>query len=192
MDHCETQKIETERLILRPFQADDAEDVFALLSAQTVHCFQDMKPAEADDVRKEIGRLHERPEENYFAVCLKESGKVIGELFTGAEEDGDTASPCWMLHPDYQGKGYAFEAVHAYFDYLFYEKKMRRLYAYTEEDNKPSRKLCERLGMRQEGMFLEFISFVNDPDGTPLYENTVQYAILKKEWERQSGSEGKY
>jgi len=23
---------------------------------------------------------------------------------------------------------------------------------------------------------------VNNPDGTPLYENTVQYAILKKEW----------
>ena len=25
-------------------------------------------------------------------------------------------------------------------------------------------------------------SFINNPDGTPLYENTVQYAILKKEW----------
>ena len=34
--------------------------------------------------------------------------------------------------------------------------------------------------MRQEGVFLEFISFVNNPDGTPRYENTVQYAILKK------------
>lgn len=36
--------------------------------------------------------------------------------------------------------------------------------------------------MSREGGFLEFISFVNDPDGTPQYENTVQYAILKKEW----------
>ena len=26
---------------------------------------------------------------------------------------------------------------------------------------------------------------VNNPDGTPRYENTVQYAILKKEWDRQ-------
>ena len=25
-------------------------------------------------------------------------------------------------------------------------------------------------------------SFINNPDGTPLYENTMQYAILKKEW----------
>ena len=39
--------------------------------------------------------------------------------------------------------------------------------------------------MRREGLFLEFVSFVNHPDGTPKYENTVQYAILKKEWDRQ-------
>ena len=43
--------------------------------------------------------------------------------------------------------------------------------------------------MRQEGMFLEFISFVNNPDGTPRYENTVQYAILKKEWDRQQSQQ---
>ena len=33
-------------------------------------------------------------------------------------------------------------------------------------------------------LFMEFVSFVKNSDGTPLYENTVQYAILKKEWER--------
>ena len=27
---------------------------------------------------------------------------------------------------------------------------------------------------------MEFISFVNNPDGTPHYENTYEYAILKK------------
>ena len=48
-----------------------------------------------------------------------------------------------------------------------------------------SQHLCEKLGMRREGVFLEFISFVTNPDGTPRYENTVQYAILKKEWDRQ-------
>lgn len=42
--------------------------------------------------------------------------------------------------------------------------------------------LCEKLGMRREGLFMEFVSFVNNPDGTPRYENTYQYAILMKEW----------
>ena len=87
-----------------------------------------------------------------------------------------------MLHPDEQGKGYAYEAVHAYFDYLFRHKGARRIYAYTEDDNLPSQRLCEKLGMRREGMFLEYVTFVNQPDGTPLYENTIQYAILKREW----------
>jgi RimJ/RimL family protein N-acetyltransferase len=76
----------------------------------------------------------------------------------------------------------AYEAAHAYFDYLFREKDARRIYAYTEDYNLPSQRLCERLGMRREGLFMEFVSFVNNPDGTPLYENTYQYAVLKKEW----------
>ena len=36
--------------------------------------------------------------------------------------------------------------------------------------------------LRREGLFLDFVSFVNNPDGSPRYENTVQYAILKREW----------
>ena len=60
--------------------------------------------------------------------------------------------------------------------------------AYTEDTNLPSQHLCERLGMRREGLFMEFVSFVNQSDGTPLYENTVQYAILKKEWEERKCS----
>ena len=38
--------------------------------------------------------------------------------------------------------------------------------------------------MRREGTFMEFVSFVNDERGEPIYENTIQYAILKKEWTR--------
>ena len=47
-----------------------------------------------------------------------------------------------------------------------------------------SQKLCEKLGMRREGLFMEFVSFVKDEDGNPIYENTYQYAILKREWEQ--------
>jgi hypothetical protein len=39
--------------------------------------------------------------------------------------------------------------------------------------------------MRKEGFFREIFSFVKNPDGTPHYENTYQYAILKKEWLEQ-------
>lgn len=36
--------------------------------------------------------------------------------------------------------------------------------------------------MRREGFYLEFISFVNDENGNPIYENTYEYAMLKNEW----------
>ena len=88
-----------------------------------------------------------------------------------------------MLNKDYHGKGYAYEAAKAFFNYLFHEKGARRIYAYTEDCNLSSQHLCERLGMRREGLFREFVSFVNDVDGNPIYENTIQWAILKKEWD---------
>lgn len=182
--------LETDRLILRPFQERDCADVYEYTNLQTVHCFADMHLESAEAALQEVLR-RQADADFYLAICLKESGKVIGEVFAHpeatapGEADEDTFSPCWMLHPDYQGKGYAYEAVRAYFDYLFQERGARRLYAYTEDDNLPSQRLCEKLGMRREGLFLEFVTFVNHPDGTPLYENTIQYAILKREWSAQ-------
>lgn len=180
--------IETERLLLRPFQEGDAEDVFAYLQAPAVNCFADMKLNSLAEARAEVARRSGETE-YYFAIVLKDTGAVIGEIEAYPESPNqdsasrkDTFSPCWMLHPAYQGKGYAYEAACAFFDYLFREKGARRIYAYTEDYNLASQHLCEKLGMRREGLFLEFVSFVNDPDGTPRYENTCQYAILKREW----------
>lgn len=187
--------LETERLILRPFLEGDANDVFEYLHKPTVNCFACMKLDTVEDAKKEIkNRIGET--EYYFAITLKENNKVIGEIDAYPEADDphsdrsspmDTFSPCWMLNEKYQGKGYAFEAAYAFFNFLFKEKNARRIYAYTEDYNYPSQHLCEKLGMRQEGLFMEFISFVNNPDGTPHYENTFQYAILRKEWLCRTG-----
>ena len=181
--------IETERLILRPFRESDAADVFEYLREPVVNCFANMKLNSLEEAKEEMKkRVGET--EYYFAIVLKDADKVIGEIDAYPEHGEphntsspfDTFSPCWMLNDVYQGKGYAYEAAHAFYDYLFREKGARRIYAYTEDYNLPSQHLCEKLGMRREGLFQEFVSFVNNPDGSPRYENTVQYAILKKEW----------
>ncbi len=120
-----------------------------------------------------------------MAICLKQTGQVIGDLFggaTGEEEDEGTTPVGWNLNPQFGGQGYAFEAARALFDHLFRSKGFRRLYASVEDHNMPSQRLCEKLGMRREGVFVEFISFTRDEDGSPIYENTVQYAILRREW----------
>lgn len=174
--------IETERLILRPFREGDAADLFAYLNAPTASCFlsmklEDMIAAEAD-VQKRAA------DGTSFAICLKDGGQVIGDLFGGATPDveDETASVGWNLNPAFGGRGYAFEAACALFDHLFNDKSFRRIYAYVEDHNLPSQRLCEKLGMRREGVFIEFVSFTKDPVGNPIYENTMQYAILSREW----------
>ena len=181
--------LETERLILRPFMRTDAEDVMEYLKAPLVNCFANQKVSTLAQAKAAVCKRAQE-QEYCFAIVLKENGKVIGEIEAYPEKPSleeenavpDTFSPCWMLNEKYQGKGYAFEAAHAFFDYLFCDKGARRIYAYTEDYNLSSQRLCEKLGMRREGVFQEFISFINDADGHPIYENTVQYAILKKEW----------
>ena len=189
--------LETERLILRPLRMSDARDLFAYARDPQVsrHVLWETHESLRDSRQFLRGAIRQYRQglPGSFAITLKESGKVIGEIDAYPEagephEDEntpkDTFSPCWMLNLNYTGKGYAYEAAHAFFDYLFNEKGARRIYAYTEDTNLPSQHLCEKLGMRREGLFLEFISFVNDPDGSPRYENTYQYAILKKEWNK--------
>ena len=181
--------IETGRLILRPFFESDAADVLEYLGEPAVNCFASMKLNSFEEAKAEMEKRATETE-YYFAIVLKDTGKVIGEIAAYPERGEphdtssplDTFSPCWMLNEVYQGKGDAYAAAHAFFDYLFREKGARRIYAYTEDDNLSSQHLCEKLGMRREGFFKEFVSFVNNPDGTPCYEDTVQYAILKKEW----------
>lgn len=181
--------IETERLIIRPFQIGDEKDLYEYLSNITVNCFKSMQISSMSEVYDEVLK-REKDKDYYFAIVLKDTGKVIGEIFAHPESTNhdkeilDTYSPCWMLNREYQGKGYAYEAAKEFFDYLFNQKNARRLYAYTEDYNLSSQKLCEKLGMRREGLFIEFVSFVDDENGNPIYENTYQYAILKKEWNK--------
>ena len=173
--------INTERLIIRNFQEKDAEGLYEYLSHPRVNCFLseklDSMEAALEDV-KERGR-----DKNQFAVCLKENDRIIGNMFT-EKEGPDTYGVGWQFNEKYEGKGYAFEAATAFLNYLFDVKEARRIFGYVEDDNYRSQRLCDRLGMRREGCFMEFISFTNNPDGTPKYENTCTYAVLKKEWKK--------
>ncbi|PTE13523.1 GNAT family N-acetyltransferase [Pseudogemmobacter blasticus] len=175
------QPIETERLILRNFREDDAEGLFAYLRAPVSGCFLDLKLADLaaarTDARARSG------DDQQIAVALKGTDQLVGDLFAHREaEELDTVSVGWNFNPAFAGRGYAFEAARALFDQLFGLAGARRLYAYVEDHNTRSRRLCERLGMRQEGTFVEYITFRNDAAGNPIYENTMQYAILRREW----------
>jgi RimJ/RimL family protein N-acetyltransferase len=171
--------IETDRLILRNFLKSDAADLFAYLHEPVASCFLSLTLKDRSDAEAEAERRS--GDDGHIAVCLKGADKLIGDLF--AVQEDDTFAIGWNFNPAFGGAGYASEAAKALLTYLFTAREARRLYAYVEDHNTPSQRLCERLGMRREGVFKEFISFRNDADGVPIYENTMQYAVLRKEWE---------
>jgi len=172
------QPIKTERLILRNFRESDAEALYAYLRSPVSNCFLSLKLSDMDAALAEVRKRSQDNEQ--IAVCLKETDTLIGDLFAHAEED--TISVGWNFNPAFSGKGYATEAARALFAHMFDTAEARRVYAYVEDHNLSSQRLCERLGMRQEGLFVEYISFINDPAGNPIYENTMQYALLRSEW----------
>lgn len=170
----------TERLEIRQFSDKDTDSYFKLLHNPQVNCFKPDHLTSVEEVKNEVAKKKNLTDGSELVVCLKDSGDFIGTLF--GRWEGDTFSVCWNFLPEYGGKGYAFEGAKEYLSFLFNQMNARRIYAYVEEDNSHSIRLCEKLGMRKEGLFIEFISFVNNNDGTPKYENTFQYALLKKEW----------
>ncbi len=173
------KNISTDRLVLRNFSDSDAPGLLAYTSAPRVNCFLDGRIDTLEDALQEVRKRSE--DDSQIAVALQENDTLIGELFCMKEEP-DTFSIGWNFNAAHEGKGLARESAEALLRHLFTEKEARRLYAYVEDDNFRSQKLCEKLGMRQEGCMKEFISFTKNEDGTPKYENTFLYALLKKEW----------
>lgn len=173
--------ITTERLVLRNFLAADAQGLLAYFRQPRATCFYPERLTSIQDALQSIRERNARPDGTEAAVCLRTNDAIIGNLFSQEEEHGNHGVG-WHLNPAYTGRGYAVEAARAYLAFLFEQKKARRIYAYVEENNLPSQRLCERLGMRREGLLREFAAFITDEQGRPLYENTLIYAILRTEW----------
>ena len=72
--------IETERLILRPFEEKDAADAYEYLQEPTVHCFACMKLNSLEEAKKAVLE-RAKDGEYYFAITLKDSGKVFCSVF---------------------------------------------------------------------------------------------------------------
>ncbi|MBF8189077.1 GNAT family N-acetyltransferase [Nonomuraea sp. K274] len=81
----------------------------------------------------------------------------------------------WVLHPDFQGQGYAREAAAALLD-LAAGLGAHRIAATVDAANEPSLALCERLGMRKEATFHQ------DRHDQTGWRDTVIYALTAAEW----------
>ena len=148
------KSIKTERLILRPFAESDLADFYEYASVEGVGERAGWAHHKSIDESREIlARFIE--EDKTFAICLKESNKVIGSLGVekyGAEDkltefDGYRGREIgFVLSKDYWGRGLMPEAVKAVMQYLFVELDYDFLLCGYYNFNEQSKKVQQKCG----------------------------------------------
>jgi len=148
--------IETERLLLRPFEQADLYEFHEYASVEDVGEMAGWKHHETVEQTQEIlDRFIE--EKKTFAIVLKENNKVIGSL--GVEKYGMEEALTefdnykgreigYVLSKDYWGRGIMPEAVHAVIDYLFNDLDLDFLICGYYDFNKQSKKVQEKCGFK--------------------------------------------
>ncbi len=177
--------IETQRLLIRPFDPADWENLHEYLSDEQVVCYEPYNVFTADESRLEAIRRSNDPA--FWAVCLKDGGKLIGNIYL-AGQPFDTWELGYVFNASYQGKGYATEAAACLLDHVFGKLGARRVAAMCNPLNTASWRLLERLGMRREGHLIQNIWFKRDEQGVPIWANTYEYAILAEEWNNRANT----
>ena len=142
--------IETERLILRPWQDSDAEALYTYASDPAVGPPAGWPPHTSVENSREIikGVLSER---ETYAICLK-SGKPVGSIglrLNGSTDMTDRDDECelgyWIGKP-FWGQGLVPEAARALLRYAFEQLGMRAVWCGYYEGNDKSRRVQEKLG----------------------------------------------
>ena len=183
-----TQAIETERLILRPYEERDTDAVHRYAgNNENIKYMMSWGPnndiAQTETFIKEaIAKHRETPKTQYeFAVILKESGRLIGGC--GIYVKDDTANLGWVLHKDYQKQGFGTEFARALISFGFTKHKLHRITAYCHAANYGSYRVMERSGMRREGHIVKGTKGWSY--NKEIYADALQYAILRDEWKEK-------
>lgn len=173
--------LETERLILRKFSCEDWKDLYEYLSKEEVVKYEPYGVYTEDECKEEA--IYRSKQDAFWAVCLKENNKLIGNLYFQEQEPKKFAT--WeigyVFNPKYYGQGYATESCRKILDYGFEQLNAHRIIAKCNPKNTASWRLLERLYMRREGYLQKSVFFKYDEDGKPIWHDTYEYAILKNE-----------
>ncbi|WP_375002548.1 GNAT family N-acetyltransferase [Aeromicrobium sp. CTD01-1L150] len=157
------ERIETERLVLRPYGPSDAERVLDVQSRLEVIRWLDNPPytpmADLEAARQWIDRVlqreHEDPMQAHRAIEVRDTQVVVGGVLVARLERIDSGfvgeyETGWHLNPDSFGHGYATEAAAAMAQAAFgagHERLVIDMYP----DNAPSAAVARRLGAKELG-----------------------------------------
>jgi len=167
--------IETERLYLREMTDEDFRALYKVLADPNI---MQHYPYTFDE--KRVRNWIERNIERYrvfgfglWAVCLKETGEMIGDCGLTMQLIGGEIKPeiGYHIRADKQRNGFAKEAAIAVRDWTFNNTPFNVIYSYMKHTNEPSAKTAMSYGCKQVDEF-------NDDTN----EITKVFAISRNEW----------
>lgn len=172
----------TERLTLRPVGLADVDQIFAYRRDEEVARWLTSLPATPEALALKL-LADDR------TLVVEHEGVIVGDLMlavqdawaqseVAAQAKGAQAELGWCFSPDHRGKGLATEAV-AELIAIAFELGVRRIEASCFAENAASRRLINRVGLRQEGYFVQESLH---RDGT--WHDGMTFALLREEWSR--------
>ena len=158
MNKTGTVTLETNRLTLRRFTPADAQDMFDnWASDPTVTRFLTWPAHPSVEVTGRViadwVKAYENGEYFNWAIALKDSGRVIGNIaVVNLNESADAAEIGYCLGRAYWNRGIMTEALKVVTCYLFDTVGLNRVAACHDANNPASGRVMEKAGMKTEGI----------------------------------------
>ena len=123
-------------------------------------------------------RERERQIGSGFGFGIFVEGRLAGEITLSSIQRGpfQNATIGYWVDRDMAGRGIAPEATVAVLRFAFEELALHRVEIAIVPRNAPSRRVVEKLGLREESVAVRFLEI----DGR--WEDHVRYAITAEEW----------
>ena len=150
-------KLETERLILRPFEDGDAPALMPIMNdPEVTHNLLTSPTFSEEDIAETIRKRKaaiEAKERYSLAVVLKETGRLMGACsLIEVSWEHMHAELVYSLGKEFWGKGYMTEAVRRMIQFGFEELGLERISVGCFARNKASARIIEKLGFEFEGL----------------------------------------
>ena len=148
--------LKTERLILRNEKLEDAETLYKFLGCDAeMPKYTGWNPyIMLDSAKKKIEQdIQNSEDKNFYSWVIQFKDEIIGTI--GAydyEPQTNSIEIGYSIFRNAWGKGYATEALSEVIRYLFEDKSISRVHAWSHMDNTASQKVLEKAGMKREGI----------------------------------------